>query len=141
MLILQTQATVTFLQVFKYLWVHVTHCLDFFVVFCRSLIVFLFFFFWSLYCLSIFDLRRVLDTTLCYEFSFFAECLGTGCWFSLVSSSNKTGRHDITEILLEVALNTIILFYFWSLHCLLIFDIRLLVTSLCTIFNFFSSST
>jgi hypothetical protein len=35
------------------------------------------------------------------------ECLG---WFSLgipVSSTNKTDRHDITEILLKVALNTI----------------------------------
>jgi hypothetical protein len=27
-------------------------------------------------------------------------------WFSLVSSINKTDRHDITEILLKVALNT-----------------------------------
>jgi hypothetical protein len=34
----------------------------------------------------------------------------TGQWFSLgppVSSTNKTDRHDITEILLKVALNTI----------------------------------
>jgi hypothetical protein len=33
-----------------------------------------------------------------------------GQWFSLVtqvSSTNKTDRHDITEILLKVALNTI----------------------------------
>jgi len=33
-----------------------------------------------------------------------------GRWFSpgtLVSSTNKTERHDITEILLKVALNTI----------------------------------
>ena len=37
--------------------------------------------------------------------------LATGRWFSpgtLVSSTNKTDRNDITEILLEVALNTII---------------------------------
>ena len=36
--------------------------------------------------------------------------LATGRWFSLgppVSSTNKTERHDITEILLKVALNTI----------------------------------
>jgi hypothetical protein len=35
--------------------------------------------------------------------------LAHGRWFSpgtLVSSSTKTGRHDITEILLKVALNT-----------------------------------
>jgi hypothetical protein len=33
-----------------------------------------------------------------------------GCWFSLgilVSSTNKTDRHDITEILLKVTLNII----------------------------------
>jgi hypothetical protein len=28
-------------------------------------------------------------------------------WFDTISSSNKTDRHDITEILLKVALNTI----------------------------------
>jgi hypothetical protein len=36
--------------------------------------------------------------------------LATGQWFSpvtLVSSSNKTDCHDITEILLKVTLNTI----------------------------------
>ena len=36
--------------------------------------------------------------------------LATGRWFSLgtpVSSTNKTYRHDITEIFLKVALNTI----------------------------------
>jgi hypothetical protein len=31
----------------------------------------------------------------------------TGRWFSPVSSTNKTDRHDITEILLKVALNII----------------------------------
>jgi hypothetical protein len=30
-----------------------------------------------------------------------------GQWFSPVSSTNKTDRHDITEILLKVALNTL----------------------------------
>jgi hypothetical protein len=38
------------------------------------------------------------------------QCLATGWWFSLgtpVSSTNKTDRKDITEILLKVALNTI----------------------------------
>jgi hypothetical protein len=39
--------------------------------------------------------------------------LATGQWFSPgipVSSTNKTDRHDIAEILLKVALNTITLF-------------------------------
>jgi hypothetical protein len=31
----------------------------------------------------------------------------TGRWFFPVSSTNKTDRHDIAEILLNVALNTI----------------------------------
>ena len=40
----------------------------------------------------------------------FVLSLATGRWFSLgapVSSTNKTDRHDITDILLKVALNTI----------------------------------
>jgi hypothetical protein len=35
------------------------------------------------------------------------QLLAHGWWFSLASSTTKTGRHDIAEILLEVALNTI----------------------------------
>ena len=49
----------------------------------------------------------ILDTTLCDK-DF--QWLATGRWFStgtLVSSTNKTDCHDITEILLKVALNTI----------------------------------
>jgi hypothetical protein len=32
--------------------------------------------------------------------------LAHGRWFSPASSNTKTGRHDITEILLKVVLNT-----------------------------------
>jgi hypothetical protein len=32
--------------------------------------------------------------------------LAHGRWFSAASSTTKTGRHDIAEILLKVALNT-----------------------------------
>ena len=35
------------------------------------------------------------------------QLLATGRWFSPVSSTNKNDRHNITEILLKVALNTI----------------------------------
>ena len=54
------------------------------------------------------SLRGVLDTTL-----FDKVCQGhaTDRWFSPgipVSSTNKTDRHDITEMLLKVALNTIV---------------------------------
>jgi hypothetical protein len=48
----------------------------------------------------------VLDTTLCDKVCLW---LATGRWFSpgtLVSSTNKTDWHDITEILLKVVLNT-----------------------------------
>jgi len=50
--------------------------------------------------------RGVLDTTLCDQV---CQWLAAGQWFSsgtLVSSTNKTDHHDITEILLKVALNT-----------------------------------
>jgi hypothetical protein len=49
----------------------------------------------------------VLDTTLSDKV---CQSLAVGQWFSLdtpVSSTNKTDRHDVTEILLTVALNTI----------------------------------
>jgi hypothetical protein len=45
-------------------------------------------------------------TTLCDKV---CQRLATGQWFSPVSSTNKTDRHDITDILLKVALNTITL--------------------------------
>jgi len=51
--------------------------------------------------------RGVLDTTLCDQV---CQSLATGRLFSLctlVSSTNKTDHHDITEILLKVPLNTI----------------------------------
>ena len=47
------------------------------------------------------------DTTLCDKI---CQWLVTGLWFSpdtLVSSTNKTERHDIIEILLKVVLNSI----------------------------------
>ena len=42
--------------------------------------------------------------------------LATGQWFSLVSGNNKSDRHDITEILLKMALNNITLTQFRSKH-------------------------
>jgi hypothetical protein len=35
------------------------------------------------------------------------QLLAHGRWYSLASSTTKTGRYDIAEILLKVALNTI----------------------------------
>ena len=51
----------------------------------------------------------VLDTTLCDKV---CQWLATGQWFSLctpVFSTNKTDCHDITEILLKVALDAMTL--------------------------------
>jgi hypothetical protein len=48
-----------------------------------------------------------LDTTLCDKV---CQSLAIGLWFSLgtlVSSTNKSDHHDITEILFKVALNII----------------------------------
>ena len=53
--------------------------------------------------------RGVLDITLCDKV---CQWLAAGRWFSRgtqVSSTNKTDHHDINEILLKVALNTITL--------------------------------
>ena len=52
-------------------------------------------------------MRGVLDTIL---FDQVCQWLATGQWFfpgTPVSSTNKTDRHDMTEILLKVVLNTI----------------------------------
>ena len=49
------------------------------------------------------------------------QWLVAGQWFSLgspVSSTTKTDGHDITEILLKVALNTLTLLIFFFLFCL-----------------------
>jgi hypothetical protein len=51
--------------------------------------------------------RGVLDKTLCDKV---CQLLAAGQWFfpgTLVSSTNKMDCHDITEILLEMTLNTI----------------------------------
>ena len=51
--------------------------------------------------------RGVLDATLCDKI---CQLLVEGQWFSpgtLISSTKKTDRHDITQKQLKVALNTI----------------------------------
>ena len=48
--------------------------------------------------------QGVLDTTLCDKVG---QSLATGQWFSPDFLINKTDCHDITEIVLKVALNTI----------------------------------
>ena len=58
--------------------------------------------------------RGALDTTLCDKVCW---RLAASLWFSQitsVSSNNKTDLHDITELLLKVALNTIAITYSWQ---------------------------
>ena len=65
--------------------------------------------------------RGVLDTTLCDKV---CQWRVAGWWFSQgtpVSSTNKPDRHDITEILLKVLLNTITL----TLNWVFLYDILL----------------
>jgi hypothetical protein len=53
------------------------------------------------------ELAIAINTTLCDKV---CQSPATGQWFSpgpLVSSTNKTDRHDIIEMLLKLALNTI----------------------------------
>ena len=73
----------------------------------------------SLCCMSVFNLC-ILIAPLVYSNSSYDELLlkyyicnkqttmppPHGRWFSPVSSTTKTGRHDIAEILLKMALNT-----------------------------------
>jgi hypothetical protein len=57
----------------------------------------------------------MVDNTLHRKLNIEQHELATGRWFSPgtpVSSTNKTDRHDIVEILLKVALNTITLFLY-----------------------------
>ena len=73
--------------------------------------------------------QGVLDTTLCWKV---CSWRATGRWFSPgtpVSSTNKTDHHDIAEILLKVALNTIYQTKPSSMHCRWIREINEQYTS------------
>jgi hypothetical protein len=73
------------------------------------------------------SIQGVLDTTLCDKV---CQWPVTDQWFSLgtlVSSTNKTDCHDIIEILLKVALNTIIL----TLYVVLVYFVFILLLLLC----------
>ena len=59
--------------------------------------------------------RGVLDTTLWDEN---CQWLAVGQWFSPVSAPNKTDCHNITEILLKIELNTVIVNPIPMLYCI-----------------------
>ena len=63
------------------------------------------------YCTSVLQFRCEFESRSgCGVQHYVIKLLATGLWFSLgplVPSINKTDHHDITEILLKMALNTI----------------------------------
>ena len=78
--------------------------------------------------------RGVLDGALCDEV---CQWLATSRWFSTstpFSSTNKTDRHDITDILLKVALNTMTLSSWYDFH-IFEFDKALHWITQCTFFR------
>ena len=59
-----------------------------------------------------------------YVIKFVRDLWQAGRWFSLgtpISSINETDRHDITEILLKVALNTITLTAYQNIYAVVPF--------------------
>ena len=59
------------------------------------------------------SLEKIEIITSYFKYIPVCQCIATGRWFSpgtMVSSTNKTDRHNITEIL-KLALNTIILIF------------------------------
>jgi hypothetical protein len=53
--------------------------------------------------------RCIVCSSLIMASDYLIGILATGVWFSLVSFTNITDRHDIVKILLKVALNTLTL--------------------------------
>ena len=98
-------------------------------------------------CVLIPPRRGIFDTTLYYKV---CQWLATGQWLARwfspgtpVSSINKTNRHDITEILLKVALNPIPLFPLAlpPLFYIYIYNLPLILRVLVSISKFPVSST
>ena len=90
-------------------------------MFCRSLFVLFSLFYWPLCCLFFFDIR-ILITPLVSSNSFYTHyyflpifSMSLYCKHNITSAggllvpdgTNKTDRHDMTEILLKVTVNTI----------------------------------
>ena len=122
-------------------------CLVFSVIFCRSLFVLLSFYSWPLHSMSVFDIR-VLITSLWYFLAivlhvrlwypasdylplvFFGHCIACmslisgfwlPLWYLLVIVLHVRLRYPASDYLFGI---------FWPLHCMSVFDIRLLITPL-----------
>jgi len=121
--------------------------LIFCVVFCPSLFIFLFFFFWPLHCLSIseftasncpFAVNKLLSFTL-YHLYHDGQSY---CWMKTGQSSNYplhkvnlSYNHDLIAdpdgmCMFCRSLFVLLYFFFWPLCCLFFFDLRILITPL-----------
>ena len=95
----------------RFQWGSCYSIFSFICMFCRSLFVILYFFFWPLCCLFFFDIRIMIAPLISSNSSItvikFVSDLQQVCGLfspgTPVSSNSNTDRHDITEILLKVA--------------------------------------
>jgi hypothetical protein len=74
-----------------------------------------------------------IDTLICDQV---CQWLAANRWFSQDSSTNKTDRHDITEILLKVELNTINQTFKTSNHRLILATVITLLYYIINIYDF-----
>ena len=84
-------------------WVGDTRCLVFCVVFCRSLFVILFFFFWPLCCLSFFDLLILItpfvsSNSSCIHLTIYLSIWLSICLYIYISYSTSLWRRQIKVI-------------------------------------------
>jgi hypothetical protein len=105
--------------------VRVARSLVFCVMFCRSLFVLLLFFYWSLHCLSFFDLRLLVTPLVSCGHCIVCYSSDYGFWLPL---------WYLVDIVLSAILRITVSGYpfgiLWTLYCLLFFELRLLVTPL-----------
>ena len=110
-------------------------------MFCRSLFVLLYFFFWPLCCLSVYDLRLLITSSESYQTLFY--CLMSlnsqflckpGYPEHLSSSPVFSGVpcYSIFSFMCMFcrSLFVFLYFFFWPFCCLFFFDIRILITPL-----------
>jgi hypothetical protein len=105
--------------------VRVARSLVFCVMFCRSLFVLLLFFYWSLHCLSFFDLRLLVTPLVSCGHCIVCYSSDYGFWLPL---------WYLVDIVLSVILRITGSGYpfdiLWTLYCLLFFELRVLITPL-----------
>ena len=94
-------------------------------MFCRSLFVLLYFFFWPLCCLFLFDVRILITPLVSFGHCVFCSSSMYGfwlpLWYLLVIVLFVPFRYTDSDYPFGI---------FWSLCCLFLFDVRILITPL-----------